>query len=118
ETQAPLVDAGERRAVPGEVARRREHRAVSADHDRQIRAAPDVVEFSARAAVADALRGLALDDDFAAAALQEFAQRLERRGDLVRPLADQGNATECRLHRRIVAAVECNACWTSARKCC
>src|SRR6266850_1410258 len=95
ETDAALVHADQRHVVAHEIARRGEHRAVSADDDRELGVGADrrIVD----AAHAEVGRGLALDQHFAAALFEHAAQLPQRLRDLgTAQLADQGDAAEAR----------------------
>ena len=78
EAQTPLVDADERCAVARELARDAEHRAVAAEHHREVALAAEFVDIE---------RGVGIDPG----ALRSL--RLERNGE---PLADEdgGDALE------------------------
>ena len=84
EAEAPLVDADQRHAVAHQLARRGEHGAVAADHDREV--GP----------------GFAFGEDLAAALAQEVAQLVQGRFDLrAAQLADQRDAAETRRGMRV-----------------
>ncbi len=81
-----------------QIARGGEHRAVPADHDRQVGAAADLVVTgrlgTCSAVLAEAGGGIAFQHHFAAALTQEIAQRAQRLRDFRGLLADQRDAFE------------------------
>src|SRR6185503_13466105 len=83
EAEAPEVDADQRHVPAHQLARRGEHRAVAADHDREVGL------------------GVAFGDDFAAALAQKFTQLLEERFDLgVAQLPDEKDPAKRSRHAR------------------
>jgi hypothetical protein len=83
EAQAPLVDPDQRHAVGGQMARGREHAAVAAEHDREVRPGADLRVVDNRILAESAVTGcLRLDHYRAPLPDQKSGQRYQGFGTL------------------------------------
>ena len=101
EADAALVHADERHAMAHEIPRRGEHRAVAADHHREIGLAAErgVID----AAATELRGGFLLDERSAAACLEKSGELGERCRDFRRAeLADQCDAAKARCHSALL----------------
>jgi hypothetical protein len=96
EAEPPVVDADQRRLVRRELAADAEHRAVAAEHHRDVRARADFRRRERRIARdADLARGIGLEHDVEAEFRDAASERGERLGDAGRVApADERNSIE------------------------